>query len=156
MSRLPSPAVTQRVAVVQRQGQLAVVATAPHAAGDVVLAVSGRIVATPSRHTLQIGRAAHVDAELDEAGRYPPWRFVNHGCAANTTLVGQNLVALRPIAVGDEVTFDYETTEWDMAAPFVCACGSAACRGFVSGYRHLSASSRRTLLSPIASHLHDA
>ena len=34
---------------------------------------------------------------------------------------------LRPIAVGEELTFFYPATEWHMEAPFPCACGAAQC-----------------------------
>jgi hypothetical protein len=48
--------------------------------------------------------------------------------------------ALRPIAAGEEITFDYATFEYEVenvAAP--CLCGAAKCRGRVPGFRHLPA-----------------
>ena len=64
-------------------------------------------------------------------------RFVNHSCQPNTHLeTGQQadgqawarLVALRPIAAGDELSFDY-CFPIEFAIP--CRCGSAACRGYI-------------------------
>lgn len=46
------------------------------------------------------------------------------------------LVALRPIAPGEGVTFDYDTTEEDLRGDrggFECHCGAANCRGKVLG-----------------------
>ena len=48
--------------------------------------------------------------------------------------------------------FDYDSTEWDMAAPFDCGCGSPKCRGTVRGFRHLSDEQRAELIA-IAPHL---
>lgn len=42
---------------------------------------------------------------------------------------------LRP---GDELTFFYPSTEWDMAQPFSCFCGTPSCRGRISGARNMS------------------
>ena len=46
------------------------------------------------------------------------------------------LVALRPLAAGETVTFDYDTTEEDLRGErggFECHCGAANCRGEVLG-----------------------
>ncbi len=52
-----------------------------------------------------------------------------------------------------EITFDYNTTDWDMAHPFACACGTLACVGVVRGYRHLDDAARGRLLPFLAEHL---
>lgn len=57
----------------------------------------------------------------------PPERFVNHSCAHNTEVVGFRDVAIRDIAVGEEITSNYETDGAGLS--FVCACGSPGCRG---------------------------
>ena len=60
-------------------------------------------------------------------------RLFNHSCEPNAGVAkGNQLVALRDIKKGEEVTFDYSTTvcthcEWAMH----CACGSSLCRGVV-------------------------
>lgn len=38
---------------------------------------------------------------------------------------------------GDELTFFYPSTEWDMAQPFDCLCGSGVCKGRISGARDM-------------------
>ena len=55
-------------------------------------------------------------------------------CAA--VFVGDDLcIAFKDIAVGDEVTYDYATSETPASShpPFKCACGAKCCRGVVSG-----------------------
>jgi hypothetical protein len=48
------------------------------------------------------------------------------------------LVCLQPLQPGDELTFFYPSTEWEMAQPFVCNCGTAACIQLINGASHLS------------------
>lgn len=143
-----------RVAVTTRVGQHAVIANADIECGDTVLVITGREVAAPTRYTLQIGRQLHIEAQPDGDGPdgYPVWRFLNHGCVPNVALRGRAFVALAPIRAGEEVTFDYDTTEWDMASPFRCHCGNVRCRGEVRGFRHLTAAARAAL-QHVAPHL---
>ena len=76
---------------------------------------------------------------------------MNHGCRPNVRIdtARRGMAALVPIAAGDELLFDYDTTEWDMAEPFGCRCGAAECRGVVRGYRHLTPE-QQVRLAPIA------
>lgn len=46
--------------------------------------------------------------------------------------------ALRNISPNEEITFNYLTTESEMAAAFNCICGSANCFGFIQGRNFLS------------------
>jgi len=39
---------------------------------------------------------------------------------------------------GDEFTFFYPSTEWEMAQPFICNCGSKDCLQLVKGAAHLA------------------
>ena len=83
----------------------------------------------PSRSTIQCGE--HVHAEP-----LPP------SSATSTTPATPNVTfdidaqvvrAVRDIAPGDELTYFYPSTEWQMAEPFVCGCGAAECIGEVTG-----------------------
>lgn len=135
-------------------GQMRVVSTTAFAIGDVVLAVDGPVARQPDRHTLQVGLDEHADTLVERGGRsgYLMWRWLDHSCQPNTRLVGRKMVATRAIAPGDTVTFDYETTEWDMASPFDCRCGAAGCRRHIRGYRHLTEATR-SRLHGVAPHL---
>ena len=65
--------------------------------------------------------------EFDDA------ELINHSCDANVGIKGQIiLVARRKIQSGEELTFDYDTTEI-VAEPFQCQCGSAKCRNIIDG-----------------------
>ena len=61
----------------------------------------------------------------------PALAKVAHSCDPNCELWAAQrvLVALRPIAVGEAISFDYETTETWFAHPFWCGCGARRCRG---------------------------
>src|SRR6478672_3518065 len=57
-------------------------------------------------------------------------RFINHSCAANCLSVGYEFeIAVRDIAIGEELTDDYGTL--NPTEPFPCQCGTAQCRGSV-------------------------
>ena len=121
------------------------------AAGQRILTIDGQETAQPSRHSVQVGPALHV-APLQGSLDVGFWRYLNHSCAPNAWLRGRELIALRDIRAREDVTFDYDTTEWDMAEPFACHCGSATCRGLVRGFAHLSTAQRERLQS-VAPHL---
>lgn len=146
-----------RAAVIRRSAQFQVIATAAIAVGQPILAIEGMEVARPSRFSVQVAEDCHievpVDLGLEEAMDRHPWRFLNHSCAPNACLRGRTLVARQPIAVGAEVTFDYHTTEWELASPFRCACGASDCVGEVRGFRHLAPARRRGLAPWLAEHL---
>ena len=45
--------------------------------------------------------------------------------------------AAHDIAVGEELTFFYPSTEWEMSSPFICLCGATNCIHVVAGARFL-------------------
>jgi hypothetical protein len=51
-------------------------------------------------------------------------RYLNHSCVPNLVLdrKKQAFVALRPISIGEELSFDYEDTEPEVCSPFMCRC----------------------------------
>jgi hypothetical protein len=63
-----------------------------------------------------------------------PADWVNHSCDPNAGLVGQIvLVALRDIPAGEEICFDYATSDGSPYDEFECGCGSRLCRRHVTG-----------------------
>ncbi|MDX2201955.1 MAG: SET domain-containing protein-lysine N-methyltransferase [Hyphomicrobiaceae bacterium] len=115
------------------------------AKGELVYRMGGKRVSL-ARCALEIvmGRV-HVDDPLqiatfeyillDEISR-----SFNHSCAPNTAIVGvADAVALRDIADGEEITYDYAMTvrstlftrHWRLP----CHCGAAQCRGAVGDIR---------------------
>lgn len=58
--------------------------------------------------------------------------YVNHSCDPNAGILGHiALVALQPIAPGEEICFDYAMTDSTRYCEFQCWCGSPNCRGWV-------------------------
>jgi SET domain-containing protein len=66
--------------------------------------------------------------------------FFNHSCDPNSGFKGQIfLVAMRDIAVGEEITFDYAMTISESVGSNIvfnmkCNCGSPHCRGKISEF----------------------
>jgi uncharacterized protein len=59
---------------------------------------------------------------------------VNHSCEPNVGMGGNVLlVAMREIAVGEELTIDYSLFLADPGFAMQCRCGTAVCRGTVRG-----------------------
>ena len=67
-------------------------------------------------------------------------QYINHSCAPNVFFdtTNMNLICLRPLQPGDEFTFFYPSTEWEMAQPFVCNCGDVLCLQLINGASHLT------------------
>jgi len=103
------------------------------------LVVSGNaleITNVPDAHTIQTDRNRHVRMDL-------PARFVNHSCGMTANIGARpnvkgayDFFALRTIRTGQELLFDYETTEYEISADFECKCGSTECRGRLRGFKY--------------------
>lgn len=89
----------------------------------------------PATYAVQIGPDRYLGAsgDLDD--------YVNHACAPNAGLVidglDVRLVAIAPIAAGEEITFDYSTTFDEDDFEFDCRCGAPTCRGRMRDGKHL-------------------
>ena len=146
-----------RVAVVRSGGDYRLVLTAPVPANECLFELVGVSVTVPTRYSVQVGTAEHLDLPpgcLPEEvlDRYF-WRFMNHSCDPSAAVRDRRVLSRRPLAAWSEVTFNYNTTEYDMAEPFECRCGSMACQGTVRGFRYLPDAQRRWLSPWLASHL---
>jgi hypothetical protein len=76
-----------------------------------------------------------------------PGVFANHSCDPNAGIRGnRRLVAIRPIAIGEEIRFDYSTTMDEDFWTLDCRCGAACCRGRVEDFRRLPPEIRRRYL----------
>jgi hypothetical protein len=93
-----------------------------------------KIYSSPTYLTIQIGDDQHIEL-------IPSWlQFTNHSCDPNAFFdtTNKQLVCIKPIRKGDEITFFYPSSEWDMDRPFGCHCKSSMCRGRISGAKHLT------------------
>jgi hypothetical protein len=81
-------------------------------------------------HSLQVAEDVYlVTDEQREAVD-----FFNHSCAPNAGLRGQIcLEAMRSIAVGEEVCFDYAMSDGSPYDEFECNCEAAECRRIITG-----------------------
>jgi hypothetical protein len=87
--------------------------------GNLILILKGNHFSEPTRTSIEV-RGKHI--EHYEGG------FLNHHCNPNAKIWELDdvkeglLVAKCNIAIGEEITFDYQTTESIMACPFKCDC----------------------------------
>ncbi|MEP6673525.1 MAG: SET domain-containing protein-lysine N-methyltransferase [Ferruginibacter sp.] len=61
------------------------------------------------------------------------WAPQNHSCEPNTVYQGLDVIAIRNISVGEELTLDYAELLNDESESFDCQCGTASCRGLIQG-----------------------
>ncbi len=143
--------------VLVEQSERRLVATLPIPKGTILFRVEGYETKVPSKYSVQIGKDLHIDQRgardaTDRVRRFY-WRYMNHGCDPSTSIRDRQVIALREIAPLEGVTFDYNTTEWDMAEPFHCHCGSPLCVGKVQGAKHLTRAQRERLLPLLPDYL---
>ena len=110
---------------------------------------AGEIVAVKGGHVLIAAEWRELERELGPADiqiaedlfiapvtpeeREGSMLFTNHSCNPNIALQGQiAFVAMRDIAAGEELTHDWATTD-DGDYTLACLCGSARCRGTITG-----------------------
>jgi hypothetical protein len=74
-----------------------------------------------------------VIAPADQTERDGSMLYTNHSCDPNLAIQGQIvLVAMRDVTAGEELTIDWATTD-DGDYEMQCRCGSARCRGTITG-----------------------
>ncbi len=61
------------------------------------------------------------------------WAPQNHSCNANTGYSGLNVVALKDIKKGEELTLNYASFLDETMEPFTCQCGAPNCSGLITG-----------------------
>jgi uncharacterized membrane protein YeiB len=140
------------VVIVRNSSSVSLHAVRSFAPGDAVFPLQGQPVRQATRYTIQVGPNAHLDP-VDE--RESPWRFLNHGCDPNVAIdtARRVIVARRPIAAHEEIRFDYNTTEWELAESFVCNCGAPQCVGVAMGFGHLAPARQEVLFPDAAPHI---
>ncbi|KAG0601609.1 hypothetical protein M758_11G125600 [Ceratodon purpureus] len=136
--------------------------------GTVLGIFDGIIQPKCARYTICLSDNVHVMNQT-------PLVLINHSCSPNTALkwpappphesrnfsslaalarahpeqVFPRVVAIAPISKGEEVTWNYLSSEWELSCPFECQCGSRRdlCVGKVLGAKHLT-SAQKTRMSP--------
>ncbi|RKO93896.1 hypothetical protein BDK51DRAFT_18365, partial [Blyttiomyces helicus] len=106
----------------------------PVAKGGVVAKIEGQTKAAKRWSSVQVSADEHIELNSDLI-------FMNHSCNPSVFIdVKQmEIIATRDLNSGDEITFFYPSTEWEMSQPFECWCGGEKCLKKVSGAKDLPA-----------------
>ena len=84
-------------------------------------------------HTVSIHQDFYLGPIIPAKAPLDDTEMMNHSCEPNAGIKGQiAVVARRVIRRGEEVCFDYDTTEIS-AVPFLCQCGTPSCRRRIDG-----------------------
>jgi SET domain-containing protein len=106
------------------------------------------IVAQKRYSTVQVSQTQHIELNCD-------FLYINHSCEpslefhvstdpkrgpAIDLVVAERTDAtgmIRGVKEGEDLTFFYPSTEWEMAQPFECTCRTPSCKGIISGAKHM-------------------
>ena len=118
----------------------------PIAGGRRILALGGRLLPTEALTDDLLALQVGVDLWLCSDGSLLD-DLVNHSCDANAGFSDGEpvLYALRDIAAGEEICWDYSTSISSPGWSLECRCGSAQCRGVVRSWGELTAAERARL-----------
>lgn len=135
-----SPKVERRRSPIGGYGLYAIEAIAKD---ETVTRDAGRIITLEEFHGLTVEEQTYcyflddrfLLCPFDFSAPTDEW-FVNHSCDANMGVTAERTcVAIRDIAAGEELTYDYAMTECesDWELDLECRCGSPACRRRITG-----------------------
>jgi hypothetical protein len=83
----------------------------------------------------RVSRSIQVELDLFFVGpvQREPGDSINHSCEPNCGMRNATqVVAMREIEPGEELTFDYAMSDMAAYDEFVCSCGAPSCRGRVT------------------------
>lgn len=149
------PALTTlpNIKIVETDVGKAVEATCDIEKGQELFSFVGKVIEKPNMFTVQLSETKHLECEGGP-------EFTAHSCDPNSMMVfGEThtattkLVATRAIKKGELITFNYCSTEWDMASTFQCKCGSTNCFGEIRGFKHCTDEQRSDLQGSLAPYL---
>lgn len=116
--------------------------------GEVVVVTGGRIMSNTEVNRPEFASILHHAFQIDADFNICPMGdglehtdgifAVNHSCEPTCGVRGQmELVALRDLSPGEEITYDYAMTDVDngdiTCQEMKCLCGTKSCRGIVTG-----------------------
>ena len=120
------------------RGGRGVFARKPVRAGEVLAAWGGEVVHRERLRHLP-SALTRISVQIEEElflvpSAEGPADWINHSCEPNAGLRGQvTLVALRDIVPGEEICYDYAMSDGSDYDALDCCCGTANCRGRVTG-----------------------
>lgn len=120
---------------------------------SIIFSFKNKVSCARTRTSIQVGNDVHIEA--GDFGAY-----TNHSCEPNsfmwTCLRNEGkeahvvLVAMRSIEIGEEIAFDYATTETSLTPHLQgisCKCKSPHCRNSIQGFYALPHQVRGELIS---------
>ena len=122
--------------------------------GESILKFFGDLV--PRKKVKNPNAALQLDEDLFLKSNGTIDESLNHSCNPNCYIDFEELtlVALKDIHKGEELSFDYNISEYDLIeqdCSFTCLCGSQNCIGEVKGFKYLPLSHKKKIepfLSP--------
>lgn len=86
--------------------------------------------------TVQTGLNTHITLQPEFL------QYINHSCDPNVFFdtTTMELICIKALQPGDELTFFYPSTEWEMSQPFVCNCKNKNCLQLINGASYLDKS----------------
>jgi len=124
-----------RVILNEVSGQKSLIATKKFKPGELIsLFHAGTTSSRPTYLTVQVGDKKHITLQPEFL------QYINHSCDPNAffNTTTMELTCLKAMKPGDEFSFFYPSTEWNMAQPFDCYCGSPKCLHTISGASHIA------------------
>lgn len=119
-------------------------------AGTIINEFSAPVFRSPTMHTVCLTEGIHVPPTFGA-------ECISHACGldTNVSMVVQpdarsvHVVVTKDTACGEDLFFNYNTTEWTMSCPFQCSCHTCQAEGrsrLVRGFAYLSAKEQEDLL----------
>lgn len=120
-------------------------------AGTILLAFEQSFVSQPTTITLRVDENVHQLATDLTAFE----NFINHSCDPTAMIDWDSLtlVAKRDIVTGQQITYDYVTSDWGGEDPFECSCGAYNCRKSINGVQSLSIEEQRRIIQFVSPYI---
>jgi uncharacterized protein len=138
MDEVPTSHLSPKLEHRTTNGSRGVFAREAITAGEVISVWGGEV--TPQHLFFKLSPSIQqISVQIEEGLYLAPSRegageWVNHSCEPNAGMCGQVvLVAMRDIAAGEEVCYDYAMSDGSPYDEFTCGCGAPLCRGHVTG-----------------------
>ncbi len=112
---------------------------------EVLVDIEANVVKRRVDYALQTGESSFLLASYID-------NYINHSCDPNVRVklyrgneARVTFVALKDVKRGNELFWNFDTTEWDFGRGFVCKCGSRHCVGRVRGMKYLTDEQRKRI-----------
>jgi len=123
--------------------------------GDVITQFKGSIV---SKNNLPLNplvgendRYMQISEDMFLGPSFEMDDYINHSCDPNAGVLfkkfGVILIAIKPIKIGDEITWDYSTTIYNDSWQMTCACKTSSCRSIVKEFKELPSEIKNKYIS---------